>query len=129
MRHDLSVELVAEHNHILELVGNWILLRIAAVPDLRFAEETESRPLDHLGCTSERVGSEKDCCSEDSLESGDQSPVLLASRVHSEGFQHLRSRAEANRLALLAHRKRGQVNRNHTILPKWQPVVRMPRDL
>jgi hypothetical protein len=41
MRRDLPIELVAEDDHILELIGNRVLLRIPAVPDLSFIEEAE----------------------------------------------------------------------------------------
>jgi len=58
VRHDLSVELVAQRNYILELIGNGILVRISAVPDLGLTKEAESRALDDLGRSSERVGSE-----------------------------------------------------------------------
>jgi hypothetical protein len=107
VRHDLAVELVTQHNHILELIGNRILVRISAIPDLGLAEEAEPRPLNHLGRSPEGVGAEEDGGPEDPLECCHQSPVLLATFVHVERLQHLGGGAEANRLTLLARRKRG----------------------
>src|SRR5215471_5622808 len=41
MNGDLSIEFIAQHDHILELVRQWVLFRIAAVPNLCLAEEAE----------------------------------------------------------------------------------------
>jgi hypothetical protein len=55
--------------------------------------------------------------------------ILLAAFVHAERLQHFSGSSETNRLALLPNGKRGQVNRDNTILPEWQTVIRMPGDL
>ena len=60
MRDDFSIEFITEYNDILELLGNGTLLRIAAVPDVCFAEEAESRSLDHPRRSSKRIGIEED---------------------------------------------------------------------
>jgi hypothetical protein len=53
MRRDLPVELVTQDDDVLKMVGNWILLRIPAVPDLGLMEEAEPRPLYYLRCSAE----------------------------------------------------------------------------
>src|SRR5689334_19128484 len=45
MRHNLAIEFIAEHNHILKLIRNWLLLGIAAVPDLRLTEKPEPQTM------------------------------------------------------------------------------------
>src|SRR6185312_14600134 len=125
MGRNLPVELVTQYDHVLELVGNRVLLGISAVPDLCFLKKAESRALDHLGRASKRIRPEEDGCAKNPFESGHQSAVLLSPFVHSEGLQHLRSGAEANGLTLLAHGEGGQINWHDTVLAKGQPVVRM----
>src|SRR5690242_18153496 len=102
MRRDLPVELVAEDDHIFKLIGNGVLLRIPAVPDLSFLEKAEARSLHHLSCSAEAVGSEEDSRSKDALKkSGYQAAIFLAPFVYAEGLQHFSRSSEANRLALL----------------------------
>src|ERR1700751_3191643 len=60
MRDNLAVEFIAEYNHILKLIGDWVLFRIAAVPNLRLAEEAESRTLDDLGRSLARIRAPED---------------------------------------------------------------------
>jgi hypothetical protein len=106
-----------------------VLFGIAAVPNLCFSEEAESRTLDHLGSSSERIGAEENGRPEDPFEGGHQALVLLSSFVHVERFQHFGRSSEANCLALLAHRKRGQINRHDSVLTERQTVAGMTRDL
>ena len=42
MRRNFPIELVAQNNHVLKLIREGILIRFAAVPDLRFSEEAEA---------------------------------------------------------------------------------------
>ena len=78
MRENLAIKFLAEHNHILELIRNGVLLRIATVPNLGFTEEAESRALDHLGRSAEGIRAKEDGRSKDSFE-GD---LLADALVH-----------------------------------------------
>jgi hypothetical protein len=49
--------------------------------------------------------------------------------VHTERFEHLRSRFEPDHLALLADRQRGQKDRDDPILPEGDAELRMSGDL
>jgi hypothetical protein len=75
---DLPIELVAQYNHVLKLIGDRILLRISGIPDLRFAEKAEAQAVNHLGRSSQHIGTEEDGRSEDPFEGRHQSPVLFA---------------------------------------------------
>src|SRR4051794_25357682 len=73
-----------EYNDVFKFVRKDWLLGIAAVPDLRFAEKIESRPVNYLGLPLKAVRPEEDRRAEDALKRGDQSPVLLAALMHPE---------------------------------------------
>ena len=78
---------------------------------------------------AESIGSKKDRRPEDTLERGNQPPILFTAFMHAEGFEHFCSGSKSDRLALLPDGERGQVNRNDPILAKGKPVVGMSRNL
>ena len=129
VRCDLLIELIAEDNHILELVGEHRLIRALVVPELGFPQEVEPGLLHHPGCPSELIGAEKDGRAEDALEGRDQATIFCAAFMHTEDLQHLPGAPEPNDLALLLNCQRCQEDRHNTILPKWHAELGMPGDL
>src|SRR4051812_8960879 len=129
MRRDLVVELVTEHNDVLEFLRKHRLIWLAVVPDLRLAKEVEPRSLHYLGGGTGLVGSEKDRGPKDPFKCSDQPPVLCTPSVQAEGLEHLTCTPESDNRALLLNGKGGQEDRNNTVLTERYAKVRMTRDL
>src|SRR4029078_10641064 len=105
VRDQLLVKFVAEHDDVLELRRKCSLIRmLPAVPDLRFAHEIESTPLDYCGLAAEAVRSEEDRCAEDALKRANQTAIFLPASVHAEALQHFGRSPESDCLALLLDR-------------------------
>ena len=115
--------------YILELLVNRALIRIAAVPDLGFPEETQASALNHLRLRQHMIRSEEDRCAEDAFEGRNQAPILSAAFVQRERLEHLACAPEADRLALLLNGKRRQIDQNEPVLSPRQPEARMAGDL
>ena len=129
MRCDLLIELVAEDNHILELVGEHRLVWALVVPELGPSQEVEPGLLHHPGCTSELIGAEKNGCAENTFKGCDQATIFCSALVHAEDLQHLAGAPEPNDWTLLLHCQRCQEDRHNTILPEWHSELWMPGDL
>src|SRR4051812_25177566 len=129
MGSNLSIEFVAQDNHIFELIRYRVLFRITAVPDLGLVKETEARSLNDPGRSAEGIGSEENSCPENSLEGGYQTPIFLAAFVHPERLQHLGRSSKANGLTLLADSKSRQVNRHDTVLSEREAILGVTSDL
>ena len=76
-----------------------------------------------------RVRAEENRRAEDSLERGDQAPVLRTALLHSEGAQHLGCAFKHDLRRLLPDRLSRQEDRDQTVLSPRQPVARMACDL
>src|SRR4051812_41809734 len=126
MGSNLSIEFVAQDNHILELIRYRVLFRITAVPDLGLVEETEARSLNDPGRSAEGIGSEENSCPENSLEGGQQTSIFLPAFVHPERLQHLGRSSKANGLTLLSHGKSCQVYRHDAVLSEREAIVGIP---
>jgi hypothetical protein len=117
------VEVIAENDRVLELVGQYTLVRIAVLPDARFSQEVESRPLHHLGCPFHSIGTEEDRRAKDTLKSLYQPAVFLAAPAHPKCVQHFSPRAEANYLTLLLDGQCGQADWDEPHGgPLWEPL-------
>lgn len=124
------VELVTEHDDVLELRGQCSLIRmLPAVPNLRFPHEIEPATLDHRRSTGECVRPEEDCRAEDSLEGSDEPTVLFPTDMHPKGFQHLGSGPESDRLAFLLYRQGCKEDWHEAVLPEGHAEVGMACDL
>jgi len=76
---------------------------MAVIPDLRLAEKTESRTLNHLCRVLEFFRSKKHRGAEDALECRNQAAILFSAFMHAKCVQHFRGGAKSNGLALLSH--------------------------
>src|SRR5215471_15251085 len=122
---NLSVELFAQNDPVLAISRQHLLLGIAGIPDSSFRHETESRAMNDHRPLRLRVGAEKDCRAEDSLERRDQAAVLRTALLHSEGAQHLGRTFKHDLRRLLPDRLSRQEDRNQAILSPRQSVARM----
>ena len=61
-----------------------------------------------MGAIAYRIGTEENSCPKDPLKRRDQPAVFLSALRHSKRVQHLGSRFETDRLALLADSEGGQ---------------------
>src|SRR5262249_54969185 len=102
---------------------------IAGIRDSSFRHETESRAMNDHRPLRPRIRAEKDGRAEDSLERGDQAPVLRTALLHSEGAEHLGGVCKHDLRRLLPDRLPRQEDRNQAILSPWQPVGGMACDL
>ena len=75
------------------------------------------------------VRSEEDRCAEDELEGRDQSPVLGAALLDTEGIEHLGGATEGDSRGLLSNCHRGQKYWNQTILSPRESITRVTGDL
>jgi hypothetical protein len=85
--------------------------------------------LNHFSGRADLVRAEEDRGAEDSFESADKSPILLAAFVHSKDFEHLACAAETHDRALLLHCQCCQEDRNDAILTERNFEIRMAGDL
>jgi hypothetical protein len=126
---NFAIELVAERNHVLAFAGQELLIRIARIPDSRFRHEIETGAMNDGSAFALTVRSKENGCAEDSLERGNQAPVLRAALLHAERVKHGSGTFERNLRRLLPDRLRGEEDRNEPILAPWQTVAGVPRDL
>src|SRR5215831_472702 len=126
---NLSVELFAQNDPVLAISWQQLLLGIAGIPDASFRHETESRAMNDHRPLRLRIRAEKDGRAEDSLERGDQAPVLRTALLHSEGFEHLGCAFKHDLRRLLPDRLCCQEDWNQAILSPRQPVGGMACDL
>ena len=122
---NLSIELVAQNDPVLAISRQQLLVGIAGIPDASFRHETESRTMNDDRPLRLRVRAEKDGRAEDSLERGDQPPVLRTALLHSEGAQHLGCGFKHDLRRLLPDRLSRQEDRNLAIVSPRQSVARM----
>lgn len=115
VRFDLLIELVAQDNHILEMVGEHGVIRALVVPELSFPQEVEPGLLHHLCRTSELIGAEEDSRAEDAFKGCDQATIFCSALVHAEDLQHLPGSPEPNDLAFLLHGQGCQEARHNTV--------------
>src|SRR5688572_26482379 len=71
----LLVELIAEHDRVLELPGERKRVADTLIPELRFSEEVEPGPLNHPSLSIQSIRAEEDRGSEDALEGGNQAAI------------------------------------------------------
>jgi hypothetical protein len=89
MGRHLGIELIAEYDHIVELVGDSLLCRIPGVPNASFTQEVEARPLDYTSLWRTAFRSEEHCRAEDPFEGRNQPSILSPTLLHAEGVEHL----------------------------------------
>ena len=123
MRHQFTVELIAEHDGVFETFGRREIVRVAVVPDLRFPKEIEPRCVDDLRGAQLRIRTEEDRGAENSFERTDQSSILFAAFVHPECLKHLGGGSKTDSLALLTNSQSGEEDRNDAILPEGETVI------
>ena len=126
---DFLIELIAQDDHVLELVRQRVLVWFPAEPDLGFPKEAEARALHYFGNAVEAIGTEEDGGAKDALKGSDQPAIFLAAFMHAERFQHFGRSSKPDGLTLLPNRQGGQIDRHDPILTKRQPVVRVTGDL
>src|SRR5215471_3232891 len=129
MRNRLLIEFVTQDDHILKLVRGHRTVRAPVVPDLRLAEEAETRPLNDLRRARKLIGPEEHRGAEDSFECCDKSAIFFAALVHAEGVEHLRGGSKADRLAPLPHCQCRQEDRHDPVLTERKTIFRMTGDL
>src|SRR6185312_2008920 len=94
---DFTVKLLTEHDHVLTVAGQELLIRVTRVPDARLRhDEVEAGAMNDSRTFSLAIRSEEDRCPKDSLERGDQTPVLRTALLHHEGVQHGSGALERN---------------------------------
>jgi hypothetical protein len=106
-----------------------LLIRISRIPDSRFRHEVETGAMNDGGAFSLAIRSEEDRCPKDSLERGNQAPILRTTLLHAEGVQHGSGTFERNLGRLLPNRLRRKEDRNEPILSPWKTVAGVSRDL
>jgi hypothetical protein len=129
MAGDFLIELVTQDDHILKLVGQYIVHGISGILDAGLPQKVKARPLNHTRPRIATVCAEEDRCTEDSFEGGNETSVLGPPFLHTEGLQHLGCAPKADCLTLLPHRQSGQKNGDDTILSKRYSELRMAGDL
>jgi hypothetical protein len=129
MSSDFAVELVAQNDKILAVVGQELLVGISGIPNTRFRHEVEAGAMDHGGPISLAVGAEEDRGAEDALERSNQSPVLGAALLNTKCIEHFGGAVERDPGGLLSNCHRRQENWNKPILSPWKAIARVTGDL
>jgi hypothetical protein len=126
---NLAIELIAQHNYVLTIPREQLLVRVSRVPDPGLAHKIETSPANYGGPFALCVGAEEDGGPEYPLKGSNQASVLGTALLHGKRVEHLRGAFERDSWSLLTNRKGRQKNGDQSILPPGQTVARMPGDL
>jgi hypothetical protein len=121
MAHDLSVELIAQSDPVLESARkSRLLMAVTRVPDPSLAHEVESALLKDGRAVALCICAEEDGGAEYPFERREKAAILRSTLGQTEGLQHLGRTSESNRLGLLLDGERRKEDRNQSVLSPSQ---------
>lgn len=127
---NLAVKHLTEQDGIaVAVTGAWLSVLGVIEPEFHAVEKVEPGPVDYCSRLGMPLTSKKDRGAEDPLESIDKAAIVRAVFRKAKEIKHLCGRIKTNLAGFLPDGKRGNPNRNKSVLAEGQAEFGMADDL